>query len=221
VKSFFLYLTLTITISFSQFAFADNHLIKMNIDRLRPTQASVGMLEVARKVRKINKMNSLELEGFLLINPVPVVKGFDGEYFLIDRHHLSRAFLEAGYHYVYVYQVADLNDSENTEAFWREMEKTGFVYLKDEFGRTITPDQLPTKVSELKDDPYRSLAAYVRRFGGYTKDTTPFAEFKWANFFRTRLKFENSEEGLKRVLPEALKLARSQEAAGLPGYISR
>jgi hypothetical protein len=36
----------------------------------------------------------------------------------------------------------------------------------------------------MRDDPYRSLAALVRKSGGYEKSTRPFSEFVWANHFR-------------------------------------
>ena len=38
-------------------------------------------------------------------------------------------------------------------------------------------------VAELIDDPFRSLAGELRRAGGFAKDTTPFSEFLWADFY--------------------------------------
>ena len=41
---------------------------------------------------------------------------------------------------------------------------------------------------QLKDDPFRSLAGELRRAGGFAKETTPFSEFLWADFFRRKIK---------------------------------
>ena len=73
------------------------------------------------------------------------------------------------------------------------------------------------------------------------KNNAPFSEFKWANFFRTRLFLDNdilagkhtfddfafavdehgslevTDDG-REVLDEALFLAASEEARGLPGF---
>jgi len=37
-------------------------------------------------------------------------------------------------------------------------------------------------ISDLVDDPYRSLAGGLRQAGGFAKDTTPFSEFIWVDF---------------------------------------
>jgi hypothetical protein len=43
-------------------------------------------------------------------------------------------------------------------------------------------NDIPKRVSDLVDDPFRSLAGELRRAGGFAKDTTPFSEFLWADF---------------------------------------
>jgi hypothetical protein len=81
----------------------------------------------------------------------------------------------------------------------------------------------------------------VRGHHGYVKNNAPFSEFKWVNFFRTRIlldqdilagkhtfddfafdddahgALELSDDG-KDVIEEALFLAASEEARGLPGF---
>ena len=42
---------------------------------------------------------------------------------------------------------------------------------------------IPKSVTELVDDPFRSLAGELRRAGGYAKDTTPFSELIWGRIF--------------------------------------
>jgi hypothetical protein len=54
-------------------------------------------------------------------------------------------------------------------------------------------------VTELIDDPFRSLAGELRRSGGFAKDTTPFSEFLWADFLRRRDKHETVEADFKHA----------------------
>jgi hypothetical protein len=70
----------------------------------------------------------------------------------------------------------------------------------------------------LVDDPFRSLAGEVRRSGGFAKDTTPFSEFLWADFFRRRIKRKLVDDDFPSALVRASKLARSGEADYLPGW---
>jgi len=78
---------------------------------------------------------------------------------------------------------------------------------------TVAPD-----VAGLIDDPYRSLAGALRRAGGYAKDTEPFSEFLWADFLRRRIKRKQAQAHAAAALEEALRLARSKDAAYLPGW---
>jgi hypothetical protein len=73
-------------------------------------------------------------------------------------------------------------------------------------------------VSKLIDDPFRSLAGELRRAGGFAKDTTPFSEFLWADFFRRRINRKLVESDFAHALESALQLAKSKEANSLPGW---
>jgi hypothetical protein len=74
-------------------------------------------------------------------------------------------------------------------------------------------------LADLQDDKYRSLAWAVLEAGGYQKSDVPFQEFMWGNYFRQHLIFENSEEGFRQAVIEALPLCQSPQASQLPGYI--
>ena len=96
----------------------------------------------------------------------------------------------------------------------------------DAKGRRQAYTAMPQKLSQLSDDPYRSLAGQVRKAGGYAKDTTPFAEFVWADFFRpllTRKQLQLNDNGVidPMVLTEALAMAHSTAARCLPGWSGR
>jgi hypothetical protein len=79
-------------------------------------------------------------------------------------------------------------------------------------------EKLPQKVSELTDDPYRSLAWAVRERGGFQKTTVSFSEFQWANFFRKRIEIGSKPKDFKRAVEAALQISHTAEAKGLPGY---
>ena len=68
------------------------------------------------------------------------------------------------------------------------------------------------------DDPYRSLAGELRRAGGFAKEVTPFNEFLWADFLRRRIKHKQADTHPEAALQEALRLAKSDDTAYLPGW---
>jgi hypothetical protein len=73
-------------------------------------------------------------------------------------------------------------------------------------------------MADLVDAPFRSLAGELRRAGGFAKDTTPFSEFLWADFLRRRMKRKAVERDFERAVEKAIKLAKSEDAAYLPGW---
>ena len=58
----------------------------------------------------------------------------------------------------------------------------------------------------------------MRNIGGFAKDSTPFSEFVWADFFRRRIEVKQLEDHFEEALAKALELARSPEADYLPGW---
>ena len=192
-------------------------LIKVSIEDLRPTQECIGLLEVEAKAAKIKDLSHSARAQFMEDNPVPVVLGYHNHFFIIDHHHLARAMLLAGHHHILIKVIEDLSHQDGNK-FWKNLHQQGYIYLKNSKGEDISPEDLPKKVSALKDDPYRSLAGFVRKAGGYTKNPTPFSEFKWAEFFRHKIVFANTKKGLEKALPEAIQLAESPAAKKLPGF---
>jgi hypothetical protein len=79
-------------------------------------------------------------------------------------------------------------------------------------------EDIPGKISGLKDDPFRSVAGELRRIGGFAKDITPFSEFLWADFMRRRISRSLAEDDFAKALKQAMKLAKSEEASYLPGW---
>ena len=73
-------------------------------------------------------------------------------------------------------------------------------------------------MSDLTDDPFRSLAGELRRAGGFAKETTPFSEFLWADFLRRRMKRKDVSKNFARAIKQAMRFAKSQDAHYLPGW---
>jgi hypothetical protein len=90
--------------------------------------------------------------------------------------------------------------------------------LFDAKGRRRSYNDIPKSVSDLADDPFRSLAGELRRAGGYSKETTPFSEFLWADFLRRHIKRKLVNDDFARSVKEARQLAKSNEANYLPGW---
>lgn len=191
----------------------------VNADELHPTQKNVGLLEVAVKRAEIDSFDfKKQRRQYLKKRLVPVVIGPKNRFYIIDRHHMSRALLDSGYKKIYVEIQKDWSDLSQKE-FWEKMEKNGFVYLYDENRRKISVDELPTRLIDLGDDLYRSLAYFAREAGAYKKMNTPFIEFVWAEFYKQSISPESIVNNLDEAVQEAILLSRSPLAKKIPGFI--
>ncbi len=187
------------------------------LSALRPTQMTVGMKEVMRKRAEWRERRERDGSDFLGRHIVPVVLGPRGRYYLLDHHHLVRALLDEGVERVLVGRVEDLRLLP-PEGFWTFMDNRNWLHPFDADGKRRDYAELPKSVEGLVDDAYRSLAGAVRRSGGYAKDYTPYAEFLWADFFRTRIGARGMRADFERALRRALELARSPDSRYLPGW---
>ena len=189
----------------------------MALKDLRPTQMTVGRREVARKARAFRERKANENGEWLGAHMIPAVQGPGEHWWLIDHHHLALALLEEGVENVLVSVVARLSHLPKRR-FFTVMECHNWLHLYDADGKRRELEDLPKHLGKLVDDPFRSMAGEVRRAGGYAKSPTPFTEFLWADFFRDRLRRRQAESATAKVLAQAVELARSHEAAYLPGF---
>jgi hypothetical protein len=187
------------------------------IEDLRPTQITVGIREVDEKRARWRAQPEDKKADFLGSHFIPAVLGPGKKPYLIDHHHLARALYEEGVEKVAVTVVADLSSLESA-AFWFYLDNRGWTYLYDAEGERQSPKKLPKQVKDLVDDPYRSLAGELRRAGGFAKEVTPFSEFLWADFLRRRIKRKQADAHPDSSLDEAIRLAKSKDAAYLPGW---
>jgi len=187
------------------------------IAELRPTQITVGLREVEEKRGRLRERKSKKIGKFLGDHMIPVVKGPKGRFFVVDHHHLALALHHEGVRDVLVTVIADLSGLA-PDAFWIFLDHHAWVHPYDIDGRRRTYADIPKSVIGLKDDPFRSLAGEIRRLGGFAKDTTPFSEFLWADFFRRRIKRRRVDKNFRAAVERALQLAKGEEARYLPGW---
>ncbi len=188
---------------------------------LRPTQFAVGMLEVDEKIALVKTYNSKQLKQYVKENPVPVVRAPNGELYIVDHHHFLAVCYHLGIRKVRVEIVEDLKGSKVTyRKFWDRLIRRGQTYLNCQFGNGPHREfYLPKDIRGLADDPYRSMAWFVRKGGAFNKSDRNFAEFQWANFFREkRLLNRLGMAGFPLALEKAVELSQSPEAKNLPGF---
>jgi hypothetical protein len=184
---------------------------------LRPTQITVGFLEVERKRRSWREKRVSEKSESLESHMVPVVIGPKNVLYVTDHHHMLRALHDDGQTEVFVVVTGDLHKADPNH-FWTLMDYQGWTHPYDENGIRRSYKDLPRTVAGLKDDLYRSLAGALRNSGGFAKDSTPFSEFVWADFFRPRIKHKTLRDDFEAALAEAYVIAQTKDADFLPGW---
>ncbi|WP_454712683.1 ParB-like protein [Cupriavidus nantongensis] len=190
--------------------------------RLRPTQLTLGYIHVHHKMevtqRHADPEDGEALQRFMRRHRIKTVVGPGGALYIVDHHHWARAWLDLGYQLAPVQVLEDLSDLDPA-AFWKRMHQLGHVHPYDEHGKRLGPRALPPTVRSMRDDPYRSLAAFAREAGAYRKPGSAYGDFCWAGFLRKRVEQDlHSIAGFGLALAEAIKLARSSRARRLPGF---
>jgi hypothetical protein len=191
------------------------------IAALHPTQFNIGRLEVQRRAKHIAKMPDWKLALYINDHILPVIIGPGGAPYATDKQHFACALALAGHTDVVGHIIRNFHDLDAAD-FWSRMKSANWVYLYDKGAGPKDVSALPTHLADMTDDPYRSLAWAVRDAGGYgADDAVPYADFHWADFFRSRVKIGEGDAGFDQAVQEALKLAHSPEAKGMPGYGSK
>jgi len=187
------------------------------VEELRPTQMTVGFVEVESRRKAWRERGAEDRDAFFKSHMVPVILGPGKRRYLIDHHHLARALFDEGVASVFVTVVGDLSKVDE-DLFWNMMDYHGWTHPFDAKGRRRDYSELPKTVEDMKDDPYRSLAGALRNLGGFAKDSTPYSEFVWADFLRRRVKAKKIAADFDAALKEALAFAKSGDADYLPGW---
>ncbi len=196
---------------------AHHHFVEAEILELRPTQMTAGFAEVALKRREWATLSKKDRKLLLQSHWFPAVLGPRGRHYIVDHHHLGLALHEEGVRSVKLAVLDDLSYLVPT-VFWRVMEQRNWVHPFDQTGKRRPYTDIPTSITELDDDPHRSLAGMLRTAGGFAKDTSPFAEFLWADYLRPHVSRAQIRKDIGQALREAQGLSRSPLARYLPGW---
>lgn len=178
--------------------------------RLHPAQAAVGYAAVERKHQ--SDYTSEPQAQAKMKQPdsyLPFVLGPKGVPYLVDSHHTISALEVSGHHQVQVTMKKICDWSHlSLDQFFTAMKDHNFMNGTDRSPDKCLPvpvdvaEAIPSKIADLKDDPWRSLAAMVRKvenrdicpkgqktcLRGYARECqsdgqmTPFFEFRWAHF---------------------------------------
>jgi hypothetical protein len=192
-------------------------LTTVDIAELRPTQITVGLREVAVKRKRWREIGGKKGAKFLGKHMIPVILGPKKRHYVIDHHHLALALHDEGVKHVAVTVIANLSVLD-PDAFWTVMDNRSWMHPFDAKGERRHYRDIPKRMMDLVDDPFRSLSGELRRAGGFAKDTTPFSEFLWADFLRRRMKAKAVKRDFDQALEQALQLAKSKDADYLPGW---
>lgn len=195
-------------------------LVRTKLAKLRPTQFSVGYVEVQLKAAEWARLKKKQRKFELQRHVFPAVLGLDGAYYIVDHHHLGIALLEQQVLEVWVAQLDDLSWLQPA-AFWRTLEYRSWAHPYDQHGVRRDFQDIPRRLSQLRNDPYRGLAGLARLRGGFAKEPTPFAEFLWADFYRMRIGARLIEQRPAEATRVAIRLARSSDARYLPGWTGK
>lgn len=189
---------------------------------LRPTQITLGMYQVHEKMDVSGRPRSAAaLRRFLEEHRIQTIVGPGGALYIADHHHWARAWLELGWEEAPVAIVDDLSHLAPGK-FWKRMRALGHLHPYDEHGEHLSEKDLPATVMGMRDDPYRSLAAFTRNSGAYRKPGNAYGDFRWAALFRRHVAEDmESIAGFARAMTQAIPLARSSKARRLPGFVGK
>jgi hypothetical protein len=201
-----------------------------DLTKLRPLQGAVGMKQVIYMENRIAddpKYARRRLEE----DPIKVIAGVGSQLFILDHHHTAEAWLRTKTEWGANAPCKIVNSEKGLppefkteDEFWAALKAARLVRLKNESGVDVDASQLPKTLEAMADDPFRSLAWFARQKGGFCKNSREFAEFAWADWFRSKspmLGIQNlpSDPNDKNAtVDEAVELAHSSEAENLPGY---
>jgi hypothetical protein len=194
---------------------------QVQLSILRPTQMTVGMDYVRAKALITAGKNAADLAHFMEDHAINVVLGPGDEAYVVDHHHWARAWLDLGYESAPAIVVADWRRLKREE-FWEKMGEKGWVHPYDESGKRRGIAELPLTIAELTDDPYHRLAAFARRAGAYRKPKGAYGSFVWSDFLRAHVPLAGDGSGpFSLALLRSIKVARSQLAKRMPGYVGK
>jgi len=194
-----------------------SQLVKTTLKHLHPTQITVGMIAVKTKMAGWKALPAKKREECLRSQWFPAVKGPHDRYYITDHHHVGLALRKSGVKHVQLIVQKDLSSLE-PKAFWMAMDHHNWVHPYNAKGQRDDFSAIPKTLDDLEDDPFRSLADHVEKLGGYAKTSMAYAEFLWADYFRERIRIDDTREGWENAVAAAMALTHEKDAQSLPGW---
>lgn len=193
----------------------------VHLKNIHPTQAYIGMDQIPVKIKKLTKeFEKQKYKKYLKKKWAPAVLGPDKRYWIIDRHHLSYSIL----HFdlvkkkgIYIKLIKDWSNLD-WHTFKIKMLAKDYLYLKDDKFNSIHFEDIPNSLSQLQDNPYRSLAYFAREEECFKKVEIPFLEFTWGEYFYKEGIVIDSNFELSHYIKMALKKCHLHQARDLPGF---
>lgn len=176
--------------------------VKLSV--LHPTQFCVGEREVRARADKLLGKKDKKVDLYLDNHIMPIVIGPKGVPYIVDHHHLAKALQESKVRDSIPAQVLANYSSLDSAAFWSKMKEQKWVYPYRRGEGPFNVASLPATLGQMTDDPYRSLVWAARHVGEEEdRDETPFADFKWADYFRERIKLTGTDENFQQATVQA------------------
>lgn len=188
------------------------------VSNMKPTQITVGFIEVQYKKQKLSQLSPLSLKRYLKEHPIPAVIGPKNQLYLTDKHHMAKALIELNIKNCYFTVQHNFSDIPEHK-FFSVLEVLELIHPYDEKGNKVNISLIPSSIKELKDDPYRSLASFVKRNHGFIKIPKPYIEFLWADFLRQHISVEEINKDITKATKKATQICTSEKASHLLGYI--
>ena len=200
-----------------------------DVDKLLPTQMSYSAREtelLRASLEKIPRDETKNLFYEQIQKAQKIAIGPDGLYELgpIDWIRAHRSLKIRAMVCDVVVNLVSLSLTD----FWGSLLMRKWVAPIDENGIGMYPIKKIPAMDHSMNDPYRGLVYEIRRRHGIERSDDPFADFKWANYFRKHVKLKEdsedkaaSEHAFQSAATEALEWAHKTEAVGLPGFTNR
>lgn len=202
-----------------------NDQCKIELIKLHPTQAEIGLYQVRYNIALLNLINAgkskkyHDIDEYLQRKIIPVVIGSNNIIYMVDKHHSLRAIWEYFNHNpdqkVYIKVIQDWSKEPN---FWQKMQENNYTYLGSD-NHKITPEKLPKNIGDLINNNYRSavsLAAkwtYLQEPKGEAKY---FYQFKWGDCLQKLGFLLPSDIQLDEIYATAAFLHREDNQAKFP-----
>jgi hypothetical protein len=196
----------------------------VNAHDIHPTQFVVGLKEIEAREPKYRDMKPKKLEREIEENAAPAIRGPNGLLYIVDHHHLAYILIAIGRPMMYVHLIGDWTGRSEAE-FENYMAGTlndiakNHSYLYDQNNVLRPFSSLPGQIDQLADDPYRSLAYFIKKKDCIGDPKQNYAEFAWAQFFRKSINKEEIDNDFNKAVDDACVAAKSPAAkqAHLPG----